>query len=104
MPSLVFRLWVLLLAFLIQVGSWRAEASHQAGASGAPPPITGDFDAAEDSSEEMSAVDDSFGNELLLGSVSNGFKAPDSSPWFPLIDGLPKGGPPSDTPFKPPRA
>jgi hypothetical protein len=104
MPSLVFRLWVLVLAFLLQVGSWRAEASYQASASGAQAPATGDFDVAEDSSEELSAVDDSLGTDILLGSVSDWFTPPASSPWFPWVDGLPKGGPPSDTPFKPPRA
>jgi hypothetical protein len=104
MPSLVFRLWVLLLACLIQVGSWRAEASSQASAAGAPPPAFGDFDAAEDSSEELSAVDDSFGNDILVGGVSNWCTSPESGGYYPWIGGLPKGGPPSDTPFKPPRA
>jgi hypothetical protein len=104
MSSLVFRLWVLLLAVLIQVGSWRAEASNQVGASSAPPPAAGDFDAAGDSSEELSAVDDSPGSDLLVENVSNWCTAPESSVWHPWVGDLPTGGPPTDTPFKPPRA
>jgi hypothetical protein len=104
MPSLVFRLWVLVLAFLLQVGSWHVEASYQAGVSGGHAPATGDFDVAEDSTEELSAVDDTQGNDILLGGVSNWFTPPEGSPWFPRVVELPKGGPPSDTPFKPPRA
>jgi hypothetical protein len=104
MPSLVFRLWVLLLAVLIQVGSWGAEASSQAGAASAPAPASGDFDAAEESSEELSSVDDTSGSDLLVGNVSNWCTPPESSVWHPWVGGLPKGGPPSDTLFKPPRA
>ena len=52
----------------------------------------------------QAAVDDTLGSDILLGSVSNWFAPPDNSPWFPWVAELPKGGPPSDTPFKPPRA
>jgi len=104
MPSLVFRLWVMLLAVLLQVGSWRAEAAYQAGAADTRQPAPQDFDLAEDCSEELSAVDDSFGSDVLLGGVSNWCTPADSGAWVPWVGGLPKGGPPSDTPFKPPRA
>jgi hypothetical protein len=63
----------------------------------------GDFDAAEDSSEELSAVDDSLGADVIFGNVSNWVSAADSARWRPCVSGLPPGGPPLETPFKPPR-
>jgi hypothetical protein len=114
MPSLVFRLWVLLLTVLLQVGSWRAEASlhtsSMAVASGETGPRgpshrdVGDVDAAEDSSEELSAVDDSLGADVVIGSVPGWVSAAESARWRPSVSGLPPGGPPLETPFKPPRA
>ena len=108
MPSLVFRLWVLLLTVLLQVGSWRAEASlHADSAATQQDPShqrsVGDFDAAEDSSEELSAVDDSMGADVVIGGVSNWVSAAHSARWRPCVSGLPPGGPPLETPFKPPR-
>jgi hypothetical protein len=105
MPSLVFRLWVLLLAVLVQVGSWHAEASSQASMVSAALPAMGDFDAPEDcsSSEELSATDDSFSGDVLLNAVSKWHAPAQSGRWRPSVAALPPGGPPSDTPFKPPR-
>lgn len=107
MPSLVLRLWVLLLAVLLQAGSWHSEAYSSVSAA-APPPIAddgaGDCDAPEDSSEELSAVDDSSGNDVVPASVpkwTSPLPAPRGYAW---VDGLAPGGPPGDTPFKPPRA
>ena len=107
MPSLVFRLWVLLLTVLLQVGSWRSEASLHTGSLAMSPQDSsqrsvGDFDAAEDSSEELS-VDDSMGTDVVIGGVPDWVNAAESTRWRPSVSGLPPGGPPRETPFKPPR-
>ena len=107
MPSLVLRLLVLLLAVLFQVGGWQSEA--YSSASVAPAPLVADdgprgCDAPEDSSEELSAVDDSFGSDVVPTSAPNWNSPLQSGRDFAWVDGLPPGGPPSDTPFKPPRA
>src|SRR4051794_4937139 len=104
MPRLVFRLWVLALALLLQMASWRAEASARVSAFSEPPPARGAFDAPEEMSEELSAVDDTFGTDVLLSGVPNWSSTLESSRWYPWVEGLPKGGPPSDAPYKPPRA
>jgi hypothetical protein len=104
MASLVFRLWVLLLSVLLQVGSWRAEAMSSSSVATAPPPALGDFDAPEeDASEELlSAVDDTFDSALAGGHQPGCHPAP-SHRFQRTEEGLPAGGPPLDTPFKPPR-
>jgi hypothetical protein len=120
MASLVFRLWVLLLTVLLQVGSWRAGAPSSTSRSttsiaAATPTAFEDFgmpaqDAPEqgtteqeDGSDELSAVDDMF-DGMLAGSYHPGC-APAPSTRFQRTDvGLPTGGPPNDAPFKPPRA
>jgi hypothetical protein len=104
MASLVFRLGVLLLALLLQAGSWRAEASASASTVASPPPSMGDFDAAADLSEELPGVDDSSGTDVVTGSVSHWCSAASSGLWHARADGSPPGGPALDTPFKPPRS
>jgi hypothetical protein len=105
MASLVFRLCVLVLAVLLQVGSWRAEAASNTGVAAAPPPALGDFDAPEeDASEELlSAVDDTV-DSMLAGGYQPGCHPAPSHRFQRTEEGLPAGGPPLDTPFKPPRA
>lgn len=105
MASLVFRLCVLVLAVLLQVGSWHAEAAANAGIAAAPPPAMGDFDAPEeDASEELlTAVDDTF-DGMLADSYHPGCHPAPSRRFQRTEEGLPAGGPPLDTPFKPPRA
>ena len=123
MPGLVLRLWVLLLAVLFQAGSWSSGAYSSASSAVArleSAPLhggdnrgsdqrsenngAGDCDAPEDSSEELSAVDDSFGSEVVPASVPNWCSPPVSDRGYAWVDGLAPGGPPADTPFKPPRA
>jgi hypothetical protein len=104
MASLVFRLGVLLLALLLQAGSWRAEASASASTVASPPPSMGDFDAADDLSEELPGVDDSSGTDVVAGSVPHWCSAASSGLWHARADGSPPGGPALDTPFKPPRS
>ena len=107
MPSVVFRLWVLVLALLFQAGSWRSDTTSPlslAASTESPASSPGDFDAPEDSSEETSAVDDTSGGDLLPHAVPKWCNSAPSARWYPWIDGLSPGGPPSDTPFKPPRS
>jgi hypothetical protein len=114
MPSVVFRLWVIVLALLFQAGSWRSDTSLSVAtansASTAPadsrgaPGSMGDFDAQDDTSEEVSAVDDTFGSEMLPNPVPKWCSSAPSCRSYAWIDGLSPGGPPSDTPFKPPRS
>ena len=96
-------LWVLLLTVLLQVGSWRAEASSNVSVTAAPLLALGEFDAPdEDSSEEPSAVDDAF--DGMLAPYHPGC-CPAPSHRFQRTElGLPAGSPPLDVPFKPPRA
>lgn len=105
MASLVFRICVLVLAVLLQVGSWRAEAASNNSVAAAPPPALGDFDAPEeDASEELlSPVDDTF-DGMLAGSYHPGCHPAPGHRFQRTEEGLPAGGPPLDTPFKPPRA
>lgn len=127
MPGLVLRLWVLLLAVLFQAGGWSSgadssassalarldaaplrsggdHASNKGSDTSAKNTGAGDCDAPEDSSEELSAVDDSFGNELVSASVPNWCTPPASARGDAWVYGLAPGGPPGDAPFKPPRA
>jgi hypothetical protein len=114
MPSVVFRLWVLVLALLFQAGSWRSDTSSsvladsasasRAGSTGAPGSSMGDFDAQDDTSEELSAVDDTFGSDMLPNAAPKWCTSAPSCRSYAWIDGLSPGGPPSDTPFKPPRS
>jgi len=105
MASLVFRLCVLVLSVLLQVGSWGAEAASNDSLAAAPPFALGDFDAPEeDASEELlSAVDDSL-DGMLAPSYHPGCHPAPSHRFQRTEEGLPAGGPPLDTPFKPPRA
>ncbi len=64
----------------------------------------GDRDAPEDSSEELSAVDDSFGSDVVPASVPNWCNPRASARGYAWADGLAPGGPPADTPVKPPPA
>lgn len=106
MPGLVFRLWVLLLAVLLQVGSLGSGVTSYTSASSAPPPVLGDFDTheEEDGSEELSAVDDNVGNDVLLSGSSCSCSPAPSCRCRLWSEGLLSGGPPSDTPDKPPRS
>lgn len=104
MANLAFRLGVLLLALLLQAGSWRAEASPCASAVASPPTSMGDFDAADDLSEDLPGVDDSSGTDIVAAAVPHWCSPPSSGPWHAWADGLPPGGPPLDAPFKPPRS
>lgn len=115
MPSVVFRLWVLVLALLFQAGSWRSDATSsvsladsasasRAGSTGAPGSSMGDFDAQDDTSEELSAVDDTLGSDMLPNAAPKWCTSAPSCRSYAWIDGLSPGGPPSDTPFKPPRS
>ncbi|HWO08908.1 MAG TPA: hypothetical protein VNN80_05490 [Polyangiaceae bacterium] len=104
MASLVFRLGVLLLSVLLQVGSWHAEASSSSSAAAPPPPMLGEFDLAEDdSSEELTAADDTL-ESMLVGAYHHGCYPAPSRRFRRVEEGLPAGGPPLDAPFKPPRA
>jgi hypothetical protein len=103
MASLVFRLGVLLLALLLQAGSWRAEAFASTSVVVSSPPSMGDFDAADDLSEELPGVDDSSGTDVVTGSVPHWCSAASSGLWHAWADRSPPGGPALDTPFKPPR-
>lgn len=105
MASLVFRICVLVLAVLLQVGSWRAAAVSNASVTAAPPPVLEDFDTPEeDASEELlSAVDDTV-DGMLAGGYHPGCHPGPSHRFQRTAEGLPAGGPPLDTPFKPPRA
>lgn len=104
MSGVAFRLWVLLLAVLLQLGGWRSEVASPAWEAGSPPPALGDREASEDLSGEVTAVDDSAGNDVLLGGLAKWLRPPCASCWQRGSEGLPPGGPPSDAPFKPPRA
>lgn len=104
MASLAFRLWVLLLALLLQAGSWRSEASSSASVHVSPPPALGDFDAADDLSEELPGVDDSSGTDVVTSSVPHWCSAAPSGLWHAWADGSPPGHPPLDAPFRPPRS
>lgn len=118
MPSLVLRLVVLLLAVLFQAASWSSGAYSSAAtfseATGMARPQSapldggddgaGSCEAPEDSSEEPSAVDDSLGSDVVPNGVPNGCSPPPSARGYAWVDGLAPGGPPADTPFKPPRA
>lgn len=104
MPSPVFRLWVLVLAVLLQVGSWHTQATSTPNSVAVPLPALGDFDTPEDSSEELSAVDDAGGTEVVAASVPNWGMPPSSSRWNSWAAGLAPGIRPVDEPFKPPRA
>jgi len=108
MPSLVLRLWVILLAVLFQASSWSTEAYSSASAAVAPPLVADDgardCEAPEDGSEELSAVDDSSGSDVVPAGVPNWCNPPVGARGYAWVDGLAPGGPPADTPFKPPRA
>jgi hypothetical protein len=104
MASLVFRLGVLLLALLLQAGSWRAEAPASASAVESPLPNMGDFDAADDLSEELPGVDDSSGTDVVTSSVPHWCSAASGGLWYAWADGSPPGGPALDAPFRPPRS
>jgi hypothetical protein len=104
MGSLVFRLGVLVLAVLLQVASWRAEACSGTSAATAPPPVLGELDAPEeDASEELTAADDAL-DGMLVGAYHPGCGPAPSHRFRQTELGLPSGGPPLDAPFKPPRA
>lgn len=104
MASLVFRLGVVLLSVLLQVGSWHAEAWSSTSAAPPPPPVLGDVDLAEDdSSEELTTADDTL-DGMLVGSYHPGCYPAPSRRFRQTEEGLPAGGPPLDAPFKPPRA
>ena len=105
MASLVFRICVLVLTVLLQVGSWRAEAVSSTSVASVPPPALGEFDAPEEDAPEelLSAVDDAI-DGMLAGSYHPGCHPAPSHRFQRTEEGLPAGGPPLDTPFKPPRA
>lgn len=107
MPSLVLRLCVLLLAVLLQASSWHTEAYSSVGLEATAPLYADDgerdCDAPEDGSEELSAVDDSFGNAVVAASVPDWGSPPASAGGYAWVDGLAPGGAPAETPFKPPR-
>jgi hypothetical protein len=105
MASLVFRICVLVLTVLLQVGSWRAEAVSSTSVASVPPPALGEFDAPEEDAPEelLSAVDDAI-DGMLAGSYHPGCHPAPSHRFQRTEVGLPAGGPPLDTPFKPPRA
>ncbi|HTV18320.1 MAG TPA: hypothetical protein VMG12_06605 [Polyangiaceae bacterium] len=113
MPSLVLRVWVLFLAVLFQASSWYTDAYSSVGGVnerwGATAPLVADdgerdCDAPEDSSQELSAVDDAFGSDVVPANVSDWSTPLASAGGYAWVDGLPPGGHPAETPFKPPRA
>lgn len=104
MPSLVLRLWVIMLAVLFQVGSWQPPAPSMSFSAAVPLPEVGDFDAPEESSEEPSAVDDTGGADVAATGAANWGIPAAGGGWHPWAAGLAPGFPPTDTPFKPPRA
>jgi len=107
MPSLVLRLWVLAIAVLLQVGGWHTEAYSSASAGATVPLVADDgaggCEAPEDSTEELSAVDDTSGSDVLASSAPKWTTPLPNPHGYAWVDGLAPGGPPGDTPFKPPR-
>jgi hypothetical protein len=111
MPSQVLRLVVLLLVFVLQAGSWRSGEGSSACSGGAragavPPDDDGarGCDDAEDSSEELSALDDSLGSDGVPAAIPNWRSPAPSARGYAWADGLAPGRPAGDAPFKPPRA
>jgi hypothetical protein len=103
----VFRIWVLLLALLVQAGGFRSEASSRDSGSclsRAVMPAPPDFDISEqDDSQELSAADDALGGHALLNAAPEWCRHARGSTALPVTDELPPGRSPSDAPFKPPR-
>lgn len=124
MPGLVIRLWVLFLANVIQASSWSSEACFSAKIPvllvqcGAESNVAraddrdgdsrerseGDRDVPEDRTEELAAVDDWSGNDVLAADAPSWGNPPASDAGYAWMEGLAPGRPPTDAPFKPPRA
>lgn len=113
MPSLVLRVLLLFLAVSFQATSWYSDAYSSVGGGSERQAVTApvvaddgerDCEAPEDCSEDLSAVDDSFGSDVVPASAPNWSTSSPSAGGYAWVDGLPPGGPPTETPFKPPRA
>jgi hypothetical protein len=101
----VFRIWLLLLTLLVQVGGFRFEASSRVSIARAAVPAWQDFDVSEeDGSEELSAADDAPGTDALLSTAQEWCGPMSGDTSWPLSAGIAPRRPPSDAPFKPPRA
>lgn len=106
MPRWLFRLWVLLLAVLIQIGRGQAPVDDAQVADLGHLPMAatpGEADAPEETPEGFSLVDEAF--EAGVGS-SHGVhsRGQDRGVEHRCARGLSPGRPASDTLFKPPRA
>lgn len=105
MPRWTLRLWVLLLAVLLQIGRGQLPAddaqvddlAHLAMAG------SGEAEAPEETPESSTLVDEAF-EAGLSSTVSWSARARDLGNGHRRAGGLSPGRPASDTLFKPPRA
>lgn len=100
-----FRLWVLVLAVLLQIGRGHAllDDAQTADLGHLPLATSGEADAPEETQEGSSLVDEAFEAGM---SSSHGAELYRQEPRAKrrCADGLSPGRPASDTLFKPPRA
>jgi hypothetical protein len=112
MKGPVFRISVLLLALLLQLGGFRSEPSTRdavsaPAVSAAQVQLPGPSDVEteeEDSSEELPGADDAPGADLLSNMASAWRARLCSSAEWPAAGGLAPSRAPSAMLFKPPRA
>jgi hypothetical protein len=100
-----FRLWVLLLALLLQIGRGQAliDSAQPAELGHLPFATSGEADAPEETPEGSSLVDEAF-EAGMSSSNSPELWRQDPRAERRCAKGLSPGRPASDTPFKPPRA
>lgn len=106
MPRWSFRLWVLLVAVLLQIGRGQAPADDAQVADIGQLPIAmpGEADAPEESPEGSSLVDEAF-EAGVCSNAGLGLRGQQTGAGgHQRAGGLSPGRPASDTPFKPPRA
>jgi hypothetical protein len=100
-----FRLWVLVLAVLLQIGRGQAllDDVQTADLGHFPLATSGEADAPEETQEGFSLVDEAFEAGMSSSNGSELYRR-ESGAQRRCADGLSQGRPASDTPFKPPRA
>lgn len=105
MPRWSFRLWVLLLAVLLQIGRGQALIDDTRGVELGHLPLaaSGEADAPEETPESFSLVDESF-EAGVWSSSSLDLCRQELDAGHRGTRGLSPGRPASDTLFKPPRA